>query len=259
MHCCSLSRTTAAGIWSPGCGACQASSTSIGRDACATAAAAGGLTTRAVIKRRAPSHSGRICPTRQVSAPRASVMVWFHALQNTFVLTLLLLEAGGNFSDEGRHVLFSATSSLMTFVLMVRRSALGLGSVACLHPGFSGGTYAWGPCTWPACIRAGNTAQAYRAHVGPQLCVWNASLVPGSECIMCCCPVPGHLGPVRPQRRRLRSHRCGLQTAADSVQCCPGAPSIPPAPSSAVHQHGQHNQICTVGPCHWLQPFTCRG
>jgi hypothetical protein len=37
----------------------------------------------------------------------------------TFVLTLLLLEAGGNFSDEGRHVLFSATSSLMTFVLMV--------------------------------------------------------------------------------------------------------------------------------------------
>lgn len=39
--------------------------------------------------------------------------------QNTFVLTLLLLEAGGNFSDEGRHVLFSATSSLMTFVLMV--------------------------------------------------------------------------------------------------------------------------------------------
>jgi hypothetical protein len=41
-------------------------------------------------------------------------------VQNTFVLTLLLLEAGGNFSDEGRHVLFSATSSLMTFVLMVR-------------------------------------------------------------------------------------------------------------------------------------------
>lgn len=37
----------------------------------------------------------------------------------TFVLTLLLLEAGGNFSDEGRHVLFSATSALMTFVLMV--------------------------------------------------------------------------------------------------------------------------------------------
>lgn len=39
--------------------------------------------------------------------------------QVTFVLTLLLLEAGGNFSDEGRHVLFSATSALMTFVLMV--------------------------------------------------------------------------------------------------------------------------------------------
>lgn len=37
----------------------------------------------------------------------------------TFVMTLLLLEAGGNFSDEGRHVLFSAISSLMTFVLMV--------------------------------------------------------------------------------------------------------------------------------------------
>mmetsp|Transcript_10894 Transcript_10894/g.32646 ORF Transcript_10894/g.32646 Transcript_10894/m.32646 type:complete len:500 (+) Transcript_10894:173-1672(+) len=37
----------------------------------------------------------------------------------TFVLTLLLLEAGGNFSDEGRHVLFTATSALMTFVLMV--------------------------------------------------------------------------------------------------------------------------------------------
>ena len=39
--------------------------------------------------------------------------------QVTFVLTLLLLEAGGNFSDEGRHVLFTATSSLMTFVLLV--------------------------------------------------------------------------------------------------------------------------------------------
>jgi hypothetical protein len=42
-----------------------------------------------------------------------------YIIANTFVLTLLLLEAGGNFSDEGRHVLFSATSSLMTFVLMV--------------------------------------------------------------------------------------------------------------------------------------------
>jgi hypothetical protein len=48
------------------------------------------------------------------------VMASFPPMQNTFVLTLLLLEAGGNFSDEGRHVLFSATSSLMTFVLMVR-------------------------------------------------------------------------------------------------------------------------------------------
>lgn len=72
-------------------------------------------------------------------------------VQNTFVLTLLLLEAGGNFSDEGRHVLFSATSSLMTFVLMVRRFARqfyplnsrAVGSICvwgslhigCLHPG----------------------------------------------------------------------------------------------------------------------------
>lgn len=43
--------------------------------------------------------------------------IW--VMQVTFVLTLLLLEAGGNFSDEGRHVLFTATSALMTFVLMV--------------------------------------------------------------------------------------------------------------------------------------------
>lgn len=50
--------------------------------------------------------------------------------QFTFVLTLLLLEAGGNFSDEGRHVLFSATSSLMTFVLMAR----SLRSLPTSHP-----------------------------------------------------------------------------------------------------------------------------
>lgn len=77
-----------------------------------------------------------VCAVRAAgAAPRAQV---------TFVLTLLLLEAGGNFSDEGRHVLFTAISALMTFVLMV---------ISDLSDSAEGVYAATGECA-PPCARA---------------------------------------------------------------------------------------------------------
>lgn len=152
---------------------------------------------------------------------QSRIQSFLFSLQNTFVLTLLLLEAGGNFSDEGRHVLFSATSSLMTFVLMVRRPIVSEKSQQELSLELSSG----GP---QRVVLHHILARNFRAHGAfpaaalfccpravshqvPHMCLLLAPFDTGLRRHIALTiwppPTAGHHGPFRPQQGRLRSHR----------------------------------------------------